>query len=220
MKILHIFAFNMQQHLYILKLSCPPFTLSVFFFFFLALQRWKTGSCSSAWCRRSATRTTSGSCSLRSDRSRSAGSSEGPTDWAEVCVSLRLTSSHAKRSSCEYSDHDGLQLLLLFTVSRLKLTILKEVFTLSLFDKCGLVEDGFWANGCVSEYKQLFTLKTLFSVFVSQKKKKEVFSYFKVFCNQQLIFMFSTIFLFTPCYWKIFPSCRCQKILFTVNFGD
>lgn len=198
MKILHIFAFNMLQHLYILKLSSPPFTLSVFFFFFLALQRWKTGSCSSAWCRRSATRTTSGSCSLRSDRSRSAGSSEGPTDWAEVCVSLRLTSSHAKRSSCEYSDHDGLQLLLLFTVSRLELTILKEVFTLSLFDKCGLVEDGFWANGCVSEYKQLFTLKTLFSVFVSKKKEG-------IYCQ----------FFLTSKYFAISSSFSCFQPLFS-----
>lgn len=60
--------------------------LSLFSFFFLALQLWKTGSCSLAWCQRSATRTTSGSCSLHSDRSRSAESSEGRTDWAEVCV--------------------------------------------------------------------------------------------------------------------------------------
>lgn len=68
--------------------------LFLLFFFFLALQQWKTGSCSSAWCRRSATRTTSGSCSRRSDRSRSAGSSEGQTDSAEVCVTTTNFAPH------------------------------------------------------------------------------------------------------------------------------
>lgn len=69
-------------------LSLPSCFLPPSFLFSLSLapQRWRTGSCSSAWCRRSAMRTTSGSCSRRLDRSRSAGSSEGPTDSAEVRV--------------------------------------------------------------------------------------------------------------------------------------
>lgn len=76
------------------------------FFFFFCLQQWKTGSCSSAWCRRSATRTTSGSCSPHSDKSRSAESSEGPTVWAEVRVAPTLFHPHETR--CEYFGHSAL----------------------------------------------------------------------------------------------------------------
>lgn len=69
---------------------------NVFFFFFLHTlvtfvfstllfsQRWRTESCSSAWCRRNAMRMTSGSCSLLWDRSRSVASWGDQTDSAEV----------------------------------------------------------------------------------------------------------------------------------------
>ena len=75
----------------------------------VAPQRWKTGSCLSAWCRRSATRTTSGSCSPRSGRSRSAGSCGGPTDSAEVRLPLPLDSHPHPRCS-SYLWPSGLRL--------------------------------------------------------------------------------------------------------------